>query len=434
MSLRAAERMVFLPAFGGHSLPLWTFSEDSWLPVIRVPFGAVLEVDFENALPRDGEYATIHWHGIRLPNDQDGVPYLVQDPVLPGEAYHYRFIPPDTGTFFFHTHCNTAEHLGRGLVGILIVEGDETEPYDADELLVLRDWSVDLTSGMFRAFTTARGAADAGTLGEVRTVNGVVDPEIALPGKADCRLRILNVDPTRIMEIGIDGADAAVVAIDGIAVPPFPLDHWPLGPGMRIDVVIRTPSAGAARLIDHGAEPAAALARLVATGPALRAGRFDPAPLRAGRIPTPDPARAETVEFILASADVASFASGDPWRAILGELCLSGNGFWSIDEQMWPSALGSRLPRPLAQLRLGGTYRLVIRNQSDILHPTHLHGFSLHMRAANGMPSHYRDTVLVQPHGVVEGFFIADNPGSWMIHCHVAEHQETGMMGYFTVA
>ncbi len=240
--LVAAERPTALPCFSGHRLPLWTFSDATWLPVIRMDLGDRLDVAFDNRLPRDGEYTSIHWHGIRLPNDQDGVPYLIQPPVMPGESYRYGFVPPDTGTFFFHTHCNTAEQLGRGLVGILIVDGDTTEPYAADETILLRDWRIDLETGTFRDFTTARGASRAGTYGTVRSANGAVEADIRLPASADCRIRLINADPTRVMEVALPGAEAAVIAIDGIAVAPFAFDTWLLPPAARLDLVVRAPA------------------------------------------------------------------------------------------------------------------------------------------------------------------------------------------------
>ena len=88
------------------------------------------------------EHTSIHWHGVRVPNAMDGVPYVTQMPVLPREQFTYSFAPPDPGTFFFHPHCNTVAQLGRGLAGVLVVEGDETEPFDDDVVLVLKDWRV----------------------------------------------------------------------------------------------------------------------------------------------------------------------------------------------------------------------------------------------------------------------------------------------------
>ena len=215
LRLVAAERPTALPCFDGQTLPLWTFSAYDWLPVVRIDAGDRLDVVLENRLPRPGEHTSIHWHGIRLPNAEDGVPYLVQPPVQPGESYRYGFTPPDTGTFWFHTHCNTVEQLGRGLMGVLIVEGDAVTPYDADEVIVLRDWRVDVAAGAFMNFTTRRGAHRAGTFGSVRSANGASDAVLRLPASGDCRLRILNADPTRVVDLAVEGADAAVIAVDG---------------------------------------------------------------------------------------------------------------------------------------------------------------------------------------------------------------------------
>lgn len=437
LNLVAAERMTKLPAFGGHAMPLWTFSDDTWLPIVRMPFGSTLETTLDNRLPRQGEHASIHWHGIRLPNDQDGVPYLVQDPVFPGQSYNYSFVPPDTGTFFFHTHCNTPEHLGRGLVGILIVEGDTTEAYDADEVVLIRDWRIDAEAGAFLSFTTSRGAARAGTYGPLRTVNGMAEPEIALPAVADCRLRIVNVDPTRTVEIGIDGADAAIVAIDGLAVVPFPLDRWTLGPAMRIDVVIRSPRDGAiAQLMDYRPDEPLLLAAFRGSGAPNRTGAFDPAPLRAPVIPAPDLASAETIQLTFGSSRSGQVVAGDdPLFGALGELCLSSNNFWTIDGAGWPAGGHANLPAPLAVLTRGRSYRMVLRNDTQLLHPIHIHGhsFTFVSSTQRNLPPHHADTMLLMPDDTVEVAFVADNPGRWMIHCHVAEHQETGMMGYFIV-
>jgi FtsP/CotA-like multicopper oxidase with cupredoxin domain len=81
-----AERSIALPCFAGHALPMWTFADTRWPPIIRLDLGDWLEARLENQLSRKGEYTSIHWHGIRLPNDQDGIPYLAQRPVSPGES------------------------------------------------------------------------------------------------------------------------------------------------------------------------------------------------------------------------------------------------------------------------------------------------------------------------------------------------------------
>lgn len=439
MQLVAAERPTVLPCFSGLALPMWTLSDTTWLPTIRLNLGDQLDVVLENHLPRAGEHTSLHWHGIRLPNDQDGVPYLVQPPVLPGERFRYSFVPPDTGTFFFHTHCNTAEQLGRGLAGVLIVDGDTAEPYAADETIYLRDWLVDFDNGGFRNFFTTRGASRAGTYGNVRSANGYDEAEVRLPASSDCRLRLINGDPTRVMEVAIADTDAAVIAIDGVAVPPFALESWLLAPAMRLDLAVRAPAPGAtATLVDRRLPGEVRLARLIGIGPARPSAPFDPAPLRAGRIPEPDLASAERLSFVFAAGagDQPVLSIEDsPDGFFIGSLCLSAESYWTINNKVWPEGERAALPPPLAILRRGGSYAFSLRNADQLMHPIHIHGHTFKVLRSDRrrLPVHHADTVLLLPDETIEVAFVADNPGRWMFHCHVIEHQKTGMMGYVEV-
>lgn len=438
--LTAAERPTALPCFGGAALPLWTFADGAWPPLIRLKLGDRLEATLENHLPRSGEHTSIHWHGIRLPNDQDGVPYLVQPPVKPGESFRYAFTPPDAGTYFFHTHCNTVEQLGRGLEGVLIIDGDTTEPYDADIVLLLRDWRIDPGSARFASFSTPRGAARAGSYGPLRSVNGVSNPEIELPAEGDCRLRLINTDPTRIMQISVEGADAAIVAVDGIALPALALTEWAMGPAMRLDIVLRAPGTGEiARLIDSSGDGRVVLARLLGAGAPRRTRAFDPAPLRAARIPAPDLASATRLAFRFQSNDsgaaLALAAPGPGPVAALDSLCLSSRTNWTINGAAWADRDHARIPAPLAVLQRGRSYLLALRNDTLFTHPIHLHGHTFTYLRSNKqqLPAHHADTLLLLPKEQLEVAFVADNPGDWMFHCHIIEHQETGMMGYVRV-
>src|SRR5262249_37216338 len=116
ITLTAQERAVTLPGASG-SAPPWLYGEERF-PVYRLRVGESVDATLVNRLR---EHTSVHWHGVRGPNAMDGVPYVTQMPVQPGESFSYRFAPPDPGTFFFHPHCNTAEQLGRGLAGVLIV-------------------------------------------------------------------------------------------------------------------------------------------------------------------------------------------------------------------------------------------------------------------------------------------------------------------------
>jgi FtsP/CotA-like multicopper oxidase with cupredoxin domain len=438
LRLVAAERPTALPCFAGRTLPIWTFHDGPWPPILRLKLGEQLDVTLENRLSRPDESTSIHWHGCRLPNDQDGVPYLVQKPVRPGETFRYHFMPPDTGTFFFHTHCNTAEQLGRGLQGVLIVEGDTTEPYDADVVLFIRDWQVDLTAGEFNPFFTLRGAGRAGTYGNVRSVNGVVNPEIKLPASGDCRLRLINGDKTRVMQIGVEDGEAAIIALDGFAVPPLPLESWNFGPAMRIDLVLRAPETGkVARLIDRSGTDPVELAHFVGIGePRTTSDEFDPAPLHAVRITEPDLENATRLAFSFQSTDTGEMVGlPDDAGGPLGPLCVSARNFWMINNHSWPDRNHAHLPPPIAVLERDRSYVFTIKNGSSFAHPVHIHGHTFKLLSSDKLarPEHHTDTLLMLPGETAEVAFVADNPGNWMFHCHVIEHQETGMMSYLRV-
>jgi FtsP/CotA-like multicopper oxidase with cupredoxin domain len=438
--LVAAERSFVLPALAGRALPLWTFSAASPLPVLRLRLGDRLRVRLTNALPRKGEHVSIHWHGIRVPIGEDGVPYISQAPVEPGQSFTYDFVPPDTGTFFFHTHCNTAEQLGRGLSGILIVEGDETVAFDAERILVMRDWRIDPQRGTFLPFFTDQGASGSGSFGPLRTVNGEISPTLAVPPNANIRVRLLNIDATRIAEIGLRSGSAMIIAIDGIAVEPFRLSDWWLGPAMRLDLALRSGAPGSTiELVDNFAEVPQVLARFAASGAAVNS----PVPtwpvLRSGRAPMPDLEKAERLSFELAATAAGArliAQGGDEFsRIIMDSLCLSQQSFWAMNKRSWPGGDRARLPPPLMVLRQGQSYVVELRNLSQVRHPIHLHGHSFRVLSSNKrrLPVHWADTVLVAPRERVEIAFRADNPGDWMFHCHLIEHQEAGMMGYLQI-
>ena len=437
--LEIAERPTALPCFGGAKLPLWTFQDGSDFPVLRVRAGERFEAIVKNGLTRPGEHVTIHWHGLRIPNREDGVAYLTQDPIQPGTEGRYAFTPPDTGTYFFHTHCNSVEHFGRGLVGVLIVEGDEVAPSDHELVLLMKDWRLSPDKA-FLPFTTDEGAAKAGTAGTVRAINGITKPVYAVPASANVRMRLLNVDPARISEIGIEGADAAIIAVDGNPCAPIKLDSWRFGPSQRLDILMRSPKAGeTVKLIDYFSVTPVVLAEFTAEGKPLRRDRFSAKPLKYGRARAADRKIAERVPFEF-SATATGKAIADLAQAgiglEIGSLCLSKRSFWAINKQAWSNSDNKMLGPPLAHLKKGNSYIFELKNLTPHAHPIHIHGhtFEVLTSSLRKILTHRADTVLLLPKERLEIAFVADNPGKWMFHCHILEHQETGMMGHFDVA
>jgi FtsP/CotA-like multicopper oxidase with cupredoxin domain len=438
ITLTAAEHPLRLsPGMG--PTPAWVYG-NSPFPVLRIRQGDMLDVTLANMLP---EHSTIHWHGIRGPNAMDGVAFVTQLPVEPGKTFRYRFAPPDPGTFFFHPHCDTVQQLGRGLIGVLIVDGDEQEPFDDDIICVLKDWRV-AKDGSFLPFLTLAGAGRAGTFGTLRTANAHPVPEIAVRAGADIRLRILNVDSTRVGDIGVMGADASVLAVDGNALTPFALDTWRLGPAMRLDVSLRTPPEGKSfALTDFFAAAPVTLAKFVSHGAPKRSGAYAPTALKPVAFQEPDIAKA-TAHFLKLSEAAVGTDYPDPPPIVLPDgrkidvldsLCSNARTLWAIDGKTWPRTGHQHLPPPLMRFAKGETASIEFLNTTPHAHPMHLHGHSFKVLSANKLkrPVHWADTVLVMPDERVRIAFVANNPGNWMLHCHIIEHQDTGMMGWFRV-
>lgn len=431
IKLEARERPLSL--LPGTTTPIWAY-RDEWPLVLRTRRGQPFRAELANAVT---EHTAIHWHGIRLPNAMDGVPYMTQPPVEPGQSFAYAFSPPDAGTFFFHPHCNTIKQLGRGLAGVLIVE-DEAEQglFLADHVVAIKGWRLK-PDGSFDVFSTDKGAARAGSFGNVETVNGRPHAQLEALANGWVRLRVLNLDVSRIVVLALDGAEGFVMATDGNALPPVPLKTWTLAPAMRVDIAFRMPWQTVRLQNVWGSKPEL-LAEIAVIESALPG--FGPMPsLAAGRVPEPDLAGAERLSFDLTAGHVSpeleAYLKENP-AVGLDELCLPQRTFWAINGKSWAGQDHKLKPPPLAELRLGRSYVFELFNGTPHPHPIHLHGhtFRVLRSSKREVVPHLADTVLVAPKERVEIAFTADNPGAWMMHCHIIEHQETGMMGYVTVA
>jgi len=436
VTLTAGEMPFRLP---GCSAPttLWGYNA-TWPLELRAVRGQLFEATLKNALP---EATAIHWHGIRLPFAMDGVPYFSQDPVAPGRDFRYAFTPPDPGTFFFHPHCDTIEQLGRGLAGVLVVEDPrDAGLFDAEQTLVIKDWRV-RPDGSFDAISTDAGAAKAGTFGSLRSVNGGSAPVIAVRPGTRLRLRLLNIDLTRIPMLGLRGAEqAAVIATDGNACDSFAVDGWRLGPAMRADLAVAMPAREGAEayLEDIWSSKPHLLAKIVTRGtPLRRTGTLPPLRLPAADLPEPDLKNAAELSFTLLAGHTD--AKLEAWAKANGQsvddLCLTRKVFWSINRQAWPGMGPGLKADPLFELRSGRSYVAEIFNGTPHIHPMHLHGHTFRVTGSSetDVRPHWADTVLVRPNERLRIAFVAGRPGDWMFHCHIVEHQETGMMGYLRV-
>jgi FtsP/CotA-like multicopper oxidase with cupredoxin domain len=439
----AKERSVKLLGADGPTSALWTFSDDLQ-PIIRARPGDRIIARLTNSLL---EHTSIHWHGVRVPNAMDGVQFLTQPPVEPGTSFTYDFILPDSGTFFFHPHCNESGQVGRGMAGLLIVEGDAPTPFDAEINLAAKDWRL-APDGSWLPFETLAGAGKAGTFGTIRHVNSALPKTHKVPAHGLVRLRLLNLDSTRVMDIGFDEGEAALIATDGNALPPVSFDAlegqlWRIGPAQRIDVALAGPAPGkTVNLIDYRSSEPFVLARFEGVDAGKATRPFQPFALYRNQRSEPDLNNSIPIrfDFSAASSSIASlverFEDGDPLaKVMLDDLCVRDKTLWAINKISWPNAGHKAMPPPLMRLEAGKTYRATLTNATPHPHPIHLHGMTFRVLSSNerALPVHDADTVLLAPKERIEIAFVATR-GDWMIHCHILEHLEYGMMGYVRVA
>src|SRR6218665_356451 len=197
-----------LELVAGYKTPAWGYGGQAPGVELRSRQGDWLRVRFINKL---SEPTTIHWHGIRLPLELDGVPYVSQLPVLPCEYFDYQFKAPDAGNYWYPPHVLSREQLGHGLVGPLVVEEREPTGFKHERSLSLKTWHID-AEGAFTPFSIPREAARGGTAGSYSTINAEHLPIIDLPAGQIVRLRIFNLDNTVTYRLNLPGADARLYA------------------------------------------------------------------------------------------------------------------------------------------------------------------------------------------------------------------------------
>lgn len=414
VSLTAAP--MTLPLLDGRSLDVWAYNGTVPGPTLRVRLGERLRVEFHNALPQS---TTVHWHGIRLPNAMDGVPGVTQAPVPPGGSFVYEFVPKDAGTFWFHPHLRGSEQVERGLHGVLVVEDARPLPFDQDLVWVFDDWRLDASGAIDPAFNTRHDLAHDGRWGRDVTVNGRTGTRLfARPG-ARLRVRILNAANGRVFRLDLGGLPAHLLAVDGTyASRPTPADGFELAPGNRVDLDVTIPTEAAGRsfaITDRFVTRAPnALATIEVTSDAPRpAPRFDTPRTRVPRW---------------------AGGLGLPIRQTYRLNARTGGPFgieWTFNNEAFRHDDAAGHGHPSVSLPLGRWSRLQFINDSYRLHPIHLHGMFFRVIGRNGVfvdEPFFRDTALVHGQETVDLAVVPLDEGRWMMHCHVLEHAEAGMM------
>ncbi|TWD82307.1 FtsP/CotA-like multicopper oxidase with cupredoxin domain [Kribbella amoyensis] len=366
----------------GETVDGYTLNGTSPGPLIRADVGDLVQVTLVNESVADG--ATLHWHGIDVPNAEDGVAGVTQDAVPVGGKHVYRFVADEPGTYWYHSHQVSSEQVRNGLFGTIVIGGSPKDvvaaihTYDGRRTLNGRTGS-------------ARQDVAAGTL---------------------LRVRVINTD-NALVRVGLVGAPYRVVAVDGRELNgPTPVtDAFPLAAGARADFEVTVP-AGGVRLEAGGVSLGLAPAGMDPPGDALPSGTVDllsygtPAPLGL------DPKAADR-SFEYRIGRRPGFLDGVPGL------------WWTINGHKFPDV-------PMFMVAEGDVVRMTISNTSGQAHPMHLHGHHAVVLSRNGTPSTgtpwWVDTLEVGDDETYEIAFLADNPGLWMDHCHNLPHASEGLM------
>ncbi|MBA0049086.1 multicopper oxidase family protein [Mycobacteroides sp. LB1] len=402
---------------------------------IRVRQGEILRVQTVNNLPAP---TTVHWHGLALRNDMDGVPGLTQPEIPPTGVFDYEFAVPHAGTYWFHPHVGT--QIDRGLYAPLIIEDpDEGANYDHELVVILDDWidgtgtdpdqvleglrakgmpPMDHSMGGMGADPTAPLGMDSGDVTyPYYLINGRVtaDPQATTYRAGQrVRLRIINAGGDTAFRISIPGVPMTVTHTDGFPVQAYKADTILLTMGERVDAVVTIPGSSVPLVaVPEGKN---GFAQLI-----LRSGD------------TPVRGRAEDAAMLMKSQmplDTATLTAAPEVQLqrrepdVTHDVRLAGptgKYTWTINGKTYD-------PRDGLPVREGQRVRLRFVNDSMMFHPMHLHGHTFAVRDSNGGFRARKDTVLVAPMKTVQVDFDADNPGQWLTHCHNIYHGESGMM------
>jgi FtsP/CotA-like multicopper oxidase with cupredoxin domain len=403
---------------------IWGFDGAVPGPVLRVPQGERFQAELLNSLPQP---TTIHWHGIRIDNAMDGVPHMTQHAVEPGSNFFCDFVAPDAGTFWYHPHERSYEQVARGLAGVLIVEEAVPPTFDRDEVLVLSDWRLGTDGALDETFGMPHDRGHAGRLGNVITVSGMPDPTFPIRRHERVRLRLINAASARIFRLRFEGLNARLIAIDGQPVAPTSGygEGLTLSPGNRADVIvdgIGEPGTVFPIVDLRGKRNEIALLILTEDAPVRTAPLASPIELKPNPLTPPDLSIAKPVDLVM---------SGGAKDELDMSFMSQGNKIWAFNGV---SGMGEA---PLFTLKRGESVTVRMRNDTAWPHGMHFHGNHFRIVArGDGKPvlPYWWDTILLEPKDDITIAYAGDNPGRWMIHCHMLDHQAAGMDTWFEVA
>ena len=401
----------------GRTVRAWTYNGGIPGPLIRAKVGNRLIVHFTNELDAP---TTIHWHGVRVPIEMDGVPDISQPEVKKGASFTYDFVLHDASLFWYHPHVMSAAQVGYGLYGALLVEDPADAVGVADQLtLVLSDIGFDSKGGLEDSESGGSAGMVFGREGSYVLVNGKTKPTIGARSGAAQRWRIVNTAKSRFFYLDLDGQDFVVIGQDGgLQARPTTCNILLITPGERMDVIVTpkgTPgSQTTMRAMLYNRGYGSVQYRSVEDVLTIA---FSPEPTLA-QVTLPTVSRAITPPKAAGATPVSLVLTLPPQEAGHSEFRINGLPYWKATP---------------FHAELGDTQLWTIKNDTDWDHPFHMHGYFFMPVDEQGTPlapAVWKDTLNVPMKTTAHLLVTFDErPGTWMIHCHILDHAEGGLMG-----
>jgi FtsP/CotA-like multicopper oxidase with cupredoxin domain len=382
---------------GGVTRQVMAFNGVTPGPTITVTQGDLVSVTLENKDVTAG--VTIHWHGIDLPGREDGVAGVTQNAVLPGESYTYRFIVPDAGTYWYHSHQYSVEEVGLGLLGAIVV----------------------LPKADATSTTTASTAKDVvalvHTYGQTTTINGQADATVVpVSINSKARVRFVNGDngPTLVSA----SVPFQVLAIDGTDIP---------GGSDLTDTFVIIPAGGRADLLVGVATSGVRVGMIGGPSLVLSPTGSTEAPTIGAR------KQFDALSYGTPGTSAKAYKAFGKVQRRFNYQIGTANGYLDGISGNWFTINGKIIPKvPMFMVHLGDVVVFHIVNNTNMPHPMHIHGHHGLVVSRNGKVSTgapwWVDSLEVGPRESYDIILRADNPGVWMFHCHNLLHARAGLM------
>ena len=393
------------------------------------------------------EPTVIHWHGLLLPNNQDGTE-LTQKAIAPGGEYHYKFKLKQSGTYWMHSHYGLQEQ--KFAEAPLIIDDGK---YPQQAVILFQDFSFKDPEQIMRELKSGGGHdmahGDMGghdmskmggnskmdmsnmkmDLNDVKydafltNYKSLNNPQVLMVKPGKVRLRFINGASSTNFWVNLGKLQGSLIAVDGEYIKPFIGKQFQIGMGQRLDILIDIPKAGGSYYI---------------------LGQVEGLKHQTGVLLTTNSSETKSKASLEANLE-AKALNYDQERKLMSQsnlpsrklnqvikLELDGNMkdyVWTINKQAWPKVT------PIA-VKQNERIALDIKNNSPMSHPIHLHGSIFKVVAIDDKPikGALRDTVMVMPNSQLRIIFDVTEAGKWMIHCHMLYHMHAGMMTYLNVS